>query len=154
MGLLGLFGRYSEQKRVCPGQWRQWDPRWTSSSTLRRRRRTTPSRSQKMLGDHVVAWLSATEGQNVARLLSLITITIVWTTMHLSMLGLSVAAVWMEDSDKVLQTVEVIKGFADPVNTAFILILAFYFSARAAEKIADRLLGQTCRQEENTNPQS
>lgn len=77
----------------------------------------------------VIQWMSATSGQNLARRLLALVITAVWLLQYVSMMGLSVVAVWIKDPVNFLESARIIGGYAEKMNGAMMLILAFYFAA-------------------------
>jgi hypothetical protein len=77
----------------------------------------------------VIKWLEATSGQNLARRLLAMMITIVWLTQYVCMMGLSVVAVWVADPGPFAESAKVVGGYAENMNGAMMLILAFYFAA-------------------------
>jgi hypothetical protein len=77
----------------------------------------------------VIAWMASTQGQNLARRLIALIVTLVWITQYLSMMVLSVVAVWVSDPEKFVTSADVIGGYAENMNGAMMLILGFYFAA-------------------------
>lgn len=89
----------------------------------------------------VIRWLATTSGQNLARRLLALMITSVWLVQYVCMMILSVVSVWV-DKTTVLklngvdvavnvfqESSKIIGGYAENMNGAMMLILAFYFSA-------------------------
>ena len=85
----------------------------------------------------LVAWMDSTKGQNIARRIIALSIVFTWLAQYISMCLLSVAAVWVDTiiADKMIESANIIGGFADKMSGAVMLILAFYFSAPYMDKI-------------------
>ena len=78
----------------------------------------------------VVAWMQATQGQNLARRLIALAITAVWLAMYLLAAMASVLAVWIGGREAQFHaSAEVARDLAGDMNPAVMLILAFYFAA-------------------------
>jgi len=77
----------------------------------------------------VINWMNATQGQNLARRLIALIVTFVWVFQYLSMMALSVIAVWVDHPAPFVESSKVIGGYAENMNGAMMLILGFYFSA-------------------------
>lgn len=95
----------------------------------------------------VVGWMSATQGQNLARRLIALSITGVWLFMYLMSLLLSMISLFINDSgvvtsDKINQISIIAKGGAIDMNPAVMLILAFYFAAPHMGDIAKAVTGR------------
>jgi hypothetical protein len=90
----------------------------------------------------VIDWMRATQGQNLARRLIALVVTGVWVFQYLAMVALSVAGVWMDHPDKFNASAHAIGGYAESMNGAMMLILAFYFSAPFMGDIAKGALAQ------------
>jgi hypothetical protein len=91
----------------------------------------------------VVAWMAATQGQNLARRLIALSITATWLAMYgLSALMSMVAVWWPSRSDQLVESAAISKGLAQDMNPAVMLILAFYFAAPHMGDIAKVAIGQ------------
>ncbi len=89
----------------------------------------------------LVAWMDATKGQNIARRIIALSIVFTWLAQYMSMCLLSVASVWFDLTrvikvnekeiiiDPLIQSANIIGGFADKMSGAVMLILGFYFAA-------------------------
>ncbi len=77
----------------------------------------------------VIKWLEATSGQNLARRLLALMITIVWLVQYVVMLVMALAGVWLNEVEKFNISADVIGGYAESMKGAVMLILAFYFAA-------------------------
>ena len=88
-------------------------------------RRQAVSEARRM----VISWMNATQGQNLARRLIALVVTGVWVAQYLSMMALSVTAVWVGNPEPFESSAKVIGGYAESMNGAMMLILGFYFSA-------------------------
>lgn len=96
----------------------------------------------------VVAWMNATQGQNLARRLIALSITTVWLGMYLIGVAASMAAVFVNNtgvvtSVKMVEVATIAKQSAADMNNAIMLILAFYFASPYMGKIADRFMSKT-----------
>lgn len=69
----------------------------------------------------LVGWMEASQGQRLARRVIALAITFTWLSMYLAQMGLALA-------DKIDQA-DIVGKFADSMNGAVMLILAFYFAA-------------------------
>lgn len=90
----------------------------------------------------VIEWLRNTQGQNLARRLLALLITVVWLLLYMAMMLLSVSAVWIEDNAKLLDSAKVIGDYAEQMNGAMMLILAFYFAAPHLPGIANAAINK------------
>ena len=77
----------------------------------------------------VVNWMAATSGQNIARRVLALVITSVWVLQYVATAGLSLAAVWAAEPARLQASADIIGGYANQMNGAMMLILAFYFAA-------------------------
>lgn len=83
----------------------------------------------------VVSWMDSTKGQNLARRLLALMISVVWLSQYVTMMGLSVVAVWVDQPDKFVESSRILGDYAENMNGAMMLILAFYFAAPHMDKI-------------------
>lgn len=77
----------------------------------------------------VIGWMAATQGQNLARRLIALIVTLIWVSQYVAMMLLSLAAVWVETPGPFVASSKVIGGYAENMNGAMMLILGFYFAA-------------------------
>lgn len=77
----------------------------------------------------VVQWMAATQGQNLARRLIALSITGVWLLQYIIAQAISVYLIFSDDTERLKDVVEIMKGGAGDMNAAVMLILAFYFAA-------------------------
>jgi len=91
--------------------------------------RTTIAQDATEVRSMVVNWMKNTEGQNLARRFISIVVTGTWATEHLAGMLFSSLAVWVQASDKWIQTSKVISDYADKTTGAMMLVLGFYFAA-------------------------
>lgn len=82
----------------------------------------------------VVGWMAATQGQNLARRLIALSITGVWLAMYLFSVLCSMVAVFTNaggvvTAEKVATVGVIAQDAAADMNSAVMLILAFYFAA-------------------------
>jgi len=92
----------------------------------------------------VVKWMSATQGQNLARRFLAMVISGVWLLQYIGSMALSIGSIWVEEPDKLIESSKVIAESADSMTGAMMLILGFYFAAPhmgAISKIALRKFG-------------
>ena len=90
----------------------------------------------------VVAWMQSTTGQNLARRLLALSITFVWLSMYMASMVMNVVSVWVEKSSAWVESANLIGGYADKMNGAVILILAFYFAAPHMDKIVESAMAR------------
>ena len=90
----------------------------------------------------VVSWMQATSGQNLARRLLAVAITFVWLSMYIVSMLLNVIAVWVTKSSDWIASASVVGSYADKMNGAVMLILAFYFAAPHMDKIVDTAMSR------------
>ena len=105
----------------------------------------------KMQYDYTIRWMEATQGQNLSRRIIAMTITFIWAIEYVAMVSLSVAAVWVSNPDKILQTVSAIESYATQTNNIFAIVLGFYFVARPAEKYIDKIGGKKHAAQDNAH---
>lgn len=77
----------------------------------------------------VVAWMQATQGQNLARRLIALSITTVWLLQYILSQGCIVIAMWVSEPEKWDGSAEALRTGASDMSSAVMLILAFYFAA-------------------------
>lgn len=90
----------------------------------------------------IVQWMQATQGQNLARRLIALSITAVWLIQYLVGQALGLAAIWVEDAEKLRTASQMMRDGADQMNAAVMLILAFYFAAPHMGDIAKAVTKQ------------
>ena len=77
----------------------------------------------------VIKWMEATQGQNLARRLLAVMITFIWLFMYVAAMVGSIIAVWVENTEGWHESAQIIGDYAEQMNGAMMLILAFYFAA-------------------------
>jgi len=77
----------------------------------------------------VVAWMHATQGQNLARRLISLTITGTWLLQYLLSVLFSCVSIFLMSPDKLKELAETLGKSASSMDAAVMLILAFYFAA-------------------------
>lgn len=95
----------------------------------------------------IVEWMSATQGQNLARRLIALSITGVWLSMYLLSVFCSMIALFANNAgtltaDKINQIGTIASGSAADMNPAVMLILTFYFAAPHMGDIAKAVQGR------------
>jgi len=90
----------------------------------------------------MIEWMKNSQGQNVARRFLAVVITLVWLLQYVSAQALSVAAVWADKPDQLLESAKIISESAVEMNGAMMLILAFYFAAPHMGKIVEGALSK------------
>lgn len=97
----------------------------------------------------VVAWMAATQGQNLARRLIALSITAVWLSQFVISQILTLVSVWREIPagavNKWAASAAVLTDGAAAMNGAVMLILAFYFAAPHMGDIAKAVTGKFTR---------
>ena len=89
----------------------------------------------------VVAWMQATQGQNLARRLIALSITMVWLLMYVLAALASVLAIWVSGHKEAFHaSAEIARELAADMNPAVMLILAFYFAAPHMGDIAKSVM--------------
>ena len=92
----------------------------------------------------VIKWMETTQGQNLARRIIALSITLVWLLMFLAKIALPIAGIWLED-DKWAQSAEVVGDSIDQMTGAVMLILGFYFAAPHLDKITGAAMDKLSR---------
>jgi len=78
----------------------------------------------------VVQWMQSTSGQNLARRLIALSLTLMWGTIHGVKTVLAAIAPWFPDkADQIMLSVKALEDSTTQLNGAMMLILAFYFAA-------------------------
>lgn len=90
----------------------------------------------------IVEWMAATQGQNLARRLIALTMTGIWALQYLGYISLSIAAIWVEDPNRVNEAANLLFAGADQMSGAMMLILGFYFSAPFMDRIVDSAMSK------------
>lgn len=97
----------------------------------------------------VVQWMQATEGQNVARRLIALLVTVQWLVLYNVAWVLGVVSIWAnpEAQERLTATMAIMNSSAQQMNGAVMLVLGFYFAAphmgAIAEKAMDRFSRKT-----------
>lgn len=90
----------------------------------------------------VVEWMRTTQGQNLARRLLALSITAVWLLQYMLSQVASIIAVWSDSPERWEQTAMQMMNGAAAMNSAVMLILAFYFAAPHMGDIVQGILGK------------
>jgi hypothetical protein len=90
----------------------------------------------------LVQWMETTTGQNLARRLLAVMITVVWLMMYVISVVVNVISVWTDNQEDWTATAQIIGGYAQQMNGAMMLILAFYFSAPYMSQVVNGALDQ------------
>lgn len=85
-------------------------------------------RDKAQIRELTVAWMEATQGQNLARRLIALSITGVWLLMYIVSVFCSIAAVFV-DHERMHEVSIIATSAATEMDSAVMLILAFYFAA-------------------------
>lgn len=88
----------------------------------------------------VIKWMQATQGQNLARRLLALLITFTWLIQYIIVAALNVAAIWLDETEKLQQSASLIADSASSMVGAVMLILGFYFAAPHMGDIAKAAL--------------
>lgn len=88
----------------------------------------------------IIQWMQATQGQNLARRLLAILITFTWLIQYFAVMALNVAAVWVEEPERLQESARLIGDSASSMVGAVMLILGFYFAAPHMGDIAKAAL--------------
>jgi hypothetical protein len=89
----------------------------------------------------LIAWLQATQGQNLARRLLAMLIAAVWLVQYLGSWALSIVSIWSTDPDRIRQAATITGDYASSMTGAMMLILGFYFAAPHLGTIVDGAMG-------------
>lgn len=90
----------------------------------------------------VIAWMQASQGQNLSRRFIAMIVTLLWALQHVAALALSIVGVWVGDGVKINKTVAVILQFSEITTSAMMLVLGFYFAAPYMGDIAKSALNK------------
>jgi len=90
----------------------------------------------------VVEWMRTTQGQNLARRLLALSITAIWLGQYLLAQIANVISVWVNDPTRWMNTAKTMMQGANDMNSAVMLILAFYFAAPHMGDIVQSILGK------------
>ncbi len=88
-----------------------------------------------------VKWMESTQGQNLARRLIALMITVGWLLLFFARIGLAIAGVWV-DGDELERSAEIISDSIDQMTGAVMLILGFYFAAPHLGSIVQGAMGK------------
>jgi len=84
-----------------------------------------------------IKWLESTKGQNIARRVIALVVTSMWALNVLLIQVLSVVSVWVDASEKCMESAEMLVKTGSTITSAMMLVLAFYFAAPQMGKFAD-----------------
>ena len=90
----------------------------------------------------VVEWMRTTQGQNLARRLLALSITAVWLFQYILAQVANVISVWSDKSEQWQAMAAYMIIGASAMNSAVMLILAFYFAAPHMGDIVQGVLGK------------
>jgi hypothetical protein len=90
----------------------------------------------------VIAWMAATQGQNLARRLIALSTTGVWLLEIVIAKTFGAIAIFSEDPEKYRALDEFLMQGAEEMSPAVMLILAFYFAAPHMGDIAKAVTGR------------
>lgn len=91
----------------------------------------------------IVAWMEATQGQNLARRLISLAVTGVWLMQYIvSYFAMALAIFWESKSTKLQELANLQVKNADDMSSAVMLILAFYFAAPHMSDFAQAIVGR------------
>lgn len=90
----------------------------------------------------VVAWMAATQGQNLARRMIALSITGVWLIQHVIAIGAQGLAVFIKKDEDLMALASFLRESASDMDAAVMLILAFYFAAPHMGDIAKAVTGR------------
>lgn len=90
----------------------------------------------------VVGWMAATQGQNLARRLIALSITGVWLLDIVLAQVAGAVAIFVDESAKIEELAKFMMSGAMEMNSAVMLILAFYFAAPHMGDIAKAVTGR------------
>lgn len=90
----------------------------------------------------VVQWMTATQGQNLARRLIALSITGVWLFQYVAAQAFGFISVWSSIPDKWVESAKAMTSGAAEMNSAVMLILAFYFAAPHMGDIAKAVMSK------------
>lgn len=105
---------------------------------------TTAAADRAAARSMVVEWMQATSGQNLARRWLAIVITTGWLAQYGSANLFAVIAVFVKEplSQQMLAASGIMGGYANQMNGAVMLILAFYFAAPHMGQIVDAAMSR------------
>lgn len=83
----------------------------------------------------VIEWMRTTQGQNLSRRFLALLISMSWASAYVVSMVMNVAAVWVDNPDKILASAQIISEGAERMNGAFMLVLGFYFALPHMDKI-------------------
>ena len=107
--------------------------------------------------DQVVAWMEATQGQNLTRRFIAVSVTMTWLVQIIIAQIMLAMMPWVSDqpiintagdivskstADKLLQSAQVMQSGAESMTGAVMLVVGFYFAARQLDKIAGAALAR------------
>ncbi len=77
----------------------------------------------------IVAWMVATQGQNLSRRVLALSIAFVWLSQIVAGQAVGIVSVFVTVPEKLTQVVGILKAGAMDMNPVITLILSFYFAA-------------------------
>jgi len=90
----------------------------------------------------VIGWMQTTQGQNLARRVLALAITATWLLQYILAQTASIISIWTSESERWLSMAAMMQNGAESMNTAVMLILAFYFAAPHMGDIVSSLLSK------------
>lgn len=95
----------------------------------------------------VVQWMAATQGQNLARRVISLSITAVWLIQYLASQLLITIALFVDKPEGLNSAAKVMREGAGDMESAVMLILAFYFAAPHMGDMAKAVMGKFSKSE-------
>ncbi len=120
-----LFGSTTALDEVVSGVSRGID----ALTYTKEERATDAAKSRSEARSMLIEWMATTTGQNLARRLLAVMITGVWLTQYMASMALNLIAIWVQRPDEWQESAVLVGGYAERMNGAMMLILAFYFAA-------------------------
>ena len=77
----------------------------------------------------VIEWMGNTQGQNLARRLIALSLTMMWGVIHGIKTLLATYAPWADNAKQIMASVAALEEATTQLNGAMMLILGFYFAA-------------------------
>lgn len=143
MSLLGrIFGTESAIKKIADTAAEQIDTLYYSEQE----RSEDAFRAREQAVGQIVEWMRATQGERISRRFIATLIVAMWSAMWTGTAICLLSAVWVADEDthaRIVETANLLGGFASEISAEVLLILGYYFAApqldRFVSPIAERM---------------
>lgn len=90
----------------------------------------------------LIAWMKATQGQNIARRVIALAIVAIWLSQYALGTLLALISVWVVSPERWVASSKLIQSSADGMDKPVMLVLAFYFAAPYMGQMVGKIMNK------------